>query len=313
MTNKERYRLLCESEGANIPLFQQYWWMETVCHGKQWDVLLSVQANGFIDGALPFLFGSKFGMYYVLQPQLTQYSGPWFHHHPRTGDPVEFEHHVAEDLVSQLDRLHLSVYLQRFSPTITDWLPFYWHGYKQTTRYTYRFDPLPDPATLATLADRGRKRQLASVREAYTLDRQVGAEEFVALHRDYWERRSGSDLLSHDFLLRVVTTAMARNQALIYGLRNADGQLVAARFVVYDDRCAYALLSAMRPDALRNSMTLLVWTLLEELHGRTQAFDFEGSMDNGIEHFYRSFGARQVPYFEVSRFANPLLSRFVSR
>ena len=32
--------------------------METVCHGKQWSVLLSEQANGFIDGALPFLIGS---------------------------------------------------------------------------------------------------------------------------------------------------------------------------------------------------------------------------------------------------------------
>ena len=287
--------------------------METVCHGKQWSVLLSEQANGFIDGALPFLIGSKMGLHYVLQPELTQYNGPWFHHHPLTGDPVEFEHRVAEDLLSQLEKLHLSVYLQRFSPEVTDWLPFYWHGYKQTTRYTYRFDPLPDAATLATLADRGRKRQLEAARKAYTVDRQVGVEEFVALHADYWERRSGRDNLSREFLRRVVTTAMTRGQALLYGLRDADNQLVAARFVVYDDRCAYALLSAMRPDTLRNSMTLLVWTLLEDLHGRTQAFDFEGSMDQGIEHFYRSFGARQVPYFEVSRFANPLLSRLVSR
>ena len=287
--------------------------METVCYGKQWSVLLSEQANGFIDGALPFLIGSKMGLHYVLQPELTQYNGPWFHHHPLTGDPVEFEHRVAEDLLSQLEKLHLSVYLQRFSPEVTDWLPFYWHGYKQTTRYTYRFDPLPDVATLATLADRGRKRQLETARKAYTVDRQVGVEEFVALHADYWERRCGRDNLSREFLRRVVTTAMTRGQALIYGLRDADNQLVAARFVVYDDRCAYALLSAMRPDTLRNSMTLLVWTLLEDLHGRTQAFDFEGSMDQGIEHFYRSFGARQVPYFEVSRFANPLLSRLVSR
>ena len=144
MTTKERYRQLCETEGSYIPLFQQYWWMETVCHGKQWSVLLSEQANGFIDGALPFLIGSKLGLHYVLQPELTQYNGPWFHHHPLTGDPVEFEHRVAEDLLSQLEKLHLSVYLQRFSPEVTDWLPFYWHGYKQTTRYTYRFDPLPD-------------------------------------------------------------------------------------------------------------------------------------------------------------------------
>lgn len=313
MTTKERYRQLCETEGLYIPLFQQYWWMETVCEGKQWSVLLSEQANGFIDGALPFLIGAKMGLRYVLQPELTQYNGPWYHHHPLTGDPVEFEHHVAEDLLSQLERLHLNVYLQRFSPEVTDWLPFYWHGYQQTTRYTYRFDPLPDADTLAALADRGRKRQLESARMTYTIDREVGVDEFVALHNEYWERRSGRDILARDFLHRVVSASMERRQALLYGLRDNEKRLVAARFVVYDDHCAYALLSAMRPDALRNSMTLLVWTLLEDLHGRTQAFDFEGSMDKGIEHFYRSFGARQVPYFEVSRFQPAFLHALIKR
>ena len=311
MTNKEKYRLLCEAEGSRIPLFQQYWWMETVCHGKRWDVLLSEQANGFIDGALPYLIGSKLGMRYVLQPQLTQYNGPWYHHHPLTGDPVEFEHHVGEDLASQLDRLHLSLYLQRFSPQVKDWLPFYWHGYRQTTRYTYRFDPIPSPQELPTLCDRGRKRQLVAARKAYSVDRQVGVEEFVKLHSEYWERRSGHDNLSKEFIRRVVSVSMERGQALLYGLRDADNRLVAARFVVYDDRCAYALLSAMQPDTLRNSMTLLVWTLLTDLYGRTQAFDFEGSMAAGIEHFYRSFGAVQVPYFEVTRFSNPLFSLLV--
>ena len=46
--NKEKYKQLCEAEGSRIPLFQQYWWMETVCEGKQWDVLLS-QRDGRIE------------------------------------------------------------------------------------------------------------------------------------------------------------------------------------------------------------------------------------------------------------------------
>ena len=121
--------------------------MDTVCHGKQWDVLLAEQSNGFIDGALPYLIGNKFGLRYILQPQLTQFSGPWFNHHPLTGDPAEFEHHVGEQLVAQLDALNTHICLMHFSPSITDWLPFYWHGYRQTTRYTYRFDPATSRAT----------------------------------------------------------------------------------------------------------------------------------------------------------------------
>lgn len=50
--------------------------MESVCCGKRWDVLLA-ERDGRICGALPFLCGSKFGMRYVLQPQLTMFTGPW--------------------------------------------------------------------------------------------------------------------------------------------------------------------------------------------------------------------------------------------
>ena len=57
----------------------------------------------------------------------------------------------------------------------------------------------------------------------------------------------------------------------------------------------------MLPDALRNSMTRLVWALITDLYGRTDIFDFEGSMDPGIAHFYRSFGSTETPYFEVTR------------
>ena len=311
MTNNEKYKQLCETEGSRIPLFQQYWWLETVCEGKQWNVLLAEQTNGFIDGALPYLIGKKFGLRYILQPQLTQFCGPWYNHHPLTGDPVEFEHHVGERLATQLDALHTRICLMRFSPMVTDWLPFYWKGYHQTTRYTYRFDPLPLPEQLEMMADRGRKRQLEEARKAYTIDRNIESEEFVSLHNEYWEQRSGKDLLHREFLSRVINTALNRKQALIYGLRDNSGNLVAARFVVFDDRCAYALLSAMRPDALRNSMTLLVWALLSDLHEHTQAFDFEGSMDSGIEHFYRSFGAHQTPYFEVSKYRPSFLSRLI--
>ena len=45
MTNKERYREICESGEYNIPLFLQYWWMEAVCKGKKWDVALALDGD----------------------------------------------------------------------------------------------------------------------------------------------------------------------------------------------------------------------------------------------------------------------------
>lgn len=58
---------------------------------------------------------------------------------------------------------------------------------------------------------------------------------------------------------------------------------------------------------MRNCMTYLTWQVIGDLHGATRIFDFEGSIDPGIERFYRSFGARQTPYFEVTRFRPRML------
>lgn len=307
MTSKEKYKQLCETEGARIPLFQQYWWMETVCEGKQWDVLLA-EENGDIVGALPYLIGRRFGVRYILLPQLTQFNGPWY----RNDDP-DTRLRVGSKLEEQLHNLHVAVYLQHFSPDLSDPAPFTPdHGYRLSKRVTYRFDPIPAPDSLPILADRGRKRGLKAVDSVYFLDKNVSANEFADFHRQYWERRSGHDLLPQDFIVRVVQTALDRKQGLLFGLRDAKGRLMAARFVAFDDHCAYALLSARQPDALHNSMTRLVWEILTNLYGCTSVYDFEGSMDPGIAHFNRSFGAVETPFLEVSRFRSPLLRSAVN-
>ena len=265
--------------------------METVCEGKQWDVLIS-KGHGIISCTMPFLYGRKFGLKYILQPQLTPWCGPWL----QDNQDEKCRYYTLAALAAAMQHQHSALFMQSLPPGMTDWQPFEKYGFKHTTRYTYRFDPLPEPTKLPELADRGRKRKLEAVKQAYTIDRLVAADEFATLHIEYWERRSGHDLMSHNFIKQVCSIALARGQALLYGLRDKKGTLMAARFVVLDSNCAYALMSAMRPEALRNSMTLLVWTILTDLYGRTKSFDFEGGMDPGVGHFYQSFGAIKTEY-----------------
>jgi hypothetical protein len=61
---------------------------------------------------------------------------------------------------------------------------------------------------------------------------------------------------------------------------------------------------------LRNSSagSLCMWAAIENAATVAANFDFEGSMIEPIEHFFRSFGAVQQPYHRVSR-ANSRLIR----
>ena len=282
--------------------------METVCKGKRWDVIL-VGDDGRSSGALPFLYGKKLGLKYILLPQLTPWSGPWL----RDGMDAPGREATLGALAYGLREQKALLCMQRFAPGIAagDCQRFAEYGFDITTRHTYRFDPLPEPSQLEQLADRGRRRGVDEVRKAYEIDRAVKPDEFAGLHVEYWERRSGHDLLSHEFINRVCSTALDRGQALLYGLRDEKGTLMAARFVAYDSHCAYALMSAMRPDALRNSMSVLVWEQLTDLYGRTKAFDFEGGMDAGVGHFYSSFGSTETELCCIYRSQIPFAKRLL--
>ena len=89
---------------------------------------------------------------------------------------------------------------------------------------------------------------------------------------------------------------------------------MSARFAVYDSRCAYSLMSAHDNALHKNGHSeTLFWDLIKFLSDKTVAFDFEGSMDEGIEFFYRSFGARQTPFFEICKSRNALIDFLIKR
>ena len=314
MTNKEKYRILCETEGARIPLFLQYWWMDCVCYGKEWDVALAtLPGNNSVCAALPYLIGKRMGMRYVLQPQLTQFNGPWFNYPEREMnelDRLDFEEKASEQLIFYLKSLKLAYYKQCFSPLATNWAPFYNRGFAQTTRYTYR---IPDIANLDTVFSNfdipRRQKKIRKAELSLHVDEGLSPEAFADFHTDYWRSRGQKDLLSRDFIVRVCSTAIARNQGLILALRDNENVLRASRFVVFDSNSAYSLLSALSPDGHDNGASpLLFWEIIKRLSGRTQSFDFEGSMVPSIAFSYQLYGAVQTPYFEVSKSNSPLFS-----
>ncbi len=321
MTNKERYYHLCEAEEYDIPLFLQYWWMDLVCHGKQWDVALSVGSTGEVLGAMPYLIGSKMGMRYVLQPQLTQYNGPWYNYASlRHGSDeavseyqrLGFEKRTAADLIAQISALRLSCFCQCFSPEITNWQPFYEQGFSQTTRYTYRINDISDSQRVFAAFTDKRRQKILRADSCTSLSESVDAEWFADFHIAYWRSKGQSDLLPRQFMVGLCREAISRHAGAILRLCDEEEKVLAAIFVVFDKRCAYLLLSANSVEQYRNeNMSILIWKALQWLSSKCRAFDFEGSMIPGKEQFNRSFGAIQTPFFQVSRYSNPLIEWIV--
>ena len=307
MTAKDTWKEICEAEGQYVPLFQQYWWMETVCEGKQWDVQLS-ERQSRICGAMPFLYGKKFGLKYTLQPQLTPWCGPWVA--PELDE--ETRRYTLEALAATMRRRHFAIYIQCFPPESTDWQPFVEHGFRHTARFTYRFPSLAEPEALYHAASRIRRRYDKDVEAECMVDEHLSLDEFVPFHIDYYRRRGEKDLIGEALLRRVVSTACGRNQGLLWGLRRrSDQSLQAAWFVAYDEQCAWSLLLAIGKEAPKGAMSYLMWQAIRRLSSLTRSFDFEGGMEPSLGFFYSTFGTQQTPYHCIYRSCIPFGKRIL--
>ena len=309
------YKELCEEE-KTIPLWQQFWWFEAICPG-QWEVLL-VEENGKIMAALPYHFRTKLGMKFILQPQLTQATGPWLRATEKTesngaktdADRLTYEKNYLGKLIVQLERLGLSYYEQGFHFNFTNWLPFYWAGYKQSIRYPYLIENIGNYEKGLSRFSSAKQRQLRKAEKAeFSFEFDLKPDEFYALHKQFLASRKEGAMIDYSYLLflRLWKVATTRKQGQIFALRDKQGNLHCAHFIVWDSISAYDLLYFINPSyASSGASTLVIANILKWLNGKTRSFDFEGSMIESVENSYRQFGTVQKAYFQINKAFNPL-------
>ncbi len=128
--DKSSYAELCKME--YICLYNQAWFMDTVCGDpKNWDVLVCKKGREIV-GALPFFVKKKYGFSYITLPYRVQHNSVWIRINPKQthGKKVSYENEVMACLIAALEqevqKRKIYSYRQSFSPDITNWMPFYW-------------------------------------------------------------------------------------------------------------------------------------------------------------------------------------------
>jgi len=303
MINTLLYKQFCE-DNPEIPLFSQYWWMEALCAGKQWDVLFVKDENDMIIATMPFLIGKKFGLRYIVQPLLAQTNGVWIKY-PQVqteNERLGYEKKICDDIISQLDKLKLSFFMQHFHFSFTNWLPFYWKGFSQTTRYTYRIPDISDTAKVFSNFSKSKKGHIRRAERELELSFDLTPEEFYR-HKNLTVFAKGEENnCPKELFLSCCNAAISQNKGFIIAIKDSDGNFNTGAFIVFDERSAYYVMSFNNP-AFRSSgaSSLIIWEALKHLSGKTKSFDFAGSMIENVENSRRHFGAIQTPYFRIRR------------
>ena len=131
---REQYRALCQSE-SSIPLFSQSWY-DALSVDNNWDVAL-VEKGGQVFASMPYVVRKRFGRTILGHPPLTQALGPWIREiDGKQTSRLARQKELIQQLIAALP--HYDHFSANWHFSQTNWLPFYWAGFTQTTRYTYR-------------------------------------------------------------------------------------------------------------------------------------------------------------------------------
>jgi lipid II:glycine glycyltransferase (peptidoglycan interpeptide bridge formation enzyme) len=307
MLPKEKYRLLCEKE-SSISIFSQAWWLDTVCGEDNWDAAI-VEKGNEITAAIPYSFKkAKWGIKTIDHPILTPRIAVFlkYPHNLEEHNRIPFERKLLKQLIKlipEVGRVRLNL-----DSKFTNWLPFYWNGYSQTTRYTYIVNDISDHDNLFNTFRSNIRGDIRKAKKSIEVIKDGTIESFYEVSKLTFERQKMQIPYSLSFIKNLHTECQKRGACQIYLAKDNQGKIHAVIYMVWDKETAYYLMGGGDPQ-LRNSgaTSLLMFEAMKDLSSHVQKFDFEGSMIEPIERFFSSFGTVQQPYFRVEKTYSKLL------
>ena len=300
MTSKDLYRKFCSSE-PTIPIFSKDWWLDAICEDA-WDVCI-IQKGDQVVATMPYFLRKRLGMIAISQPPLTQTLGPWLRpSQAKYAKKLGQEKELLSALIKKLPEF--AHFYQNWHYSNTNWLPFYWQDFQQTTNYTYRLPDLSDlDMVWAKFKDNIRREiRKANNRINLRVRTDLNIDDFLALNVQTFDRQGMSLPYSPELIRRLDRACIANNARRIFIAEDEHGKHHAGVYIIWDEQSAYYLMGGADPE-LRSSgaSSLCMWEAIQFSANVTKSFDFEGSMIESVERFFRSFGAVQTPYFSIMK------------
>lgn len=285
-------------------IFCRSWWLAAVCP-ERFQILV-VRRDGETVAGMPLTFARRLLWTGITMPPLTQTLGVLLapDEAPKYVKRLSNEMTLLRCLIDAIPPT--DVFRVNLHHSLTNWLPFYWAGYRQSTRYTYLIPDLSDLERVrAAMAPHQRNKLKRAAKHGIRVEETDDIGLVLEFHKKTFARQGESSPFSDEVVRRVDAACARRGARTILVTRDREDRIHSALYLVHDGRCMYKLLSGGDPE-LRSSGAhpLAVWRSFELAHGLGVQYDCEGSMVESVEPFNRALGAVQTPYFEISKIAS---------
>lgn len=274
-----------------VPIYHQPWWLDSVCN--KWDILILKDKEDVIL-TCPISYNGKT----IIPPPYTQFLGPHFHQEEYLTNASKYYQSIEKLIEAYPD---FDFFNQKTSTKITNWLPWYWKGFSQTIRYTYKIQNLSNFNQVKSNFKDTLKRNIKSAEKEYKISSSHNAELFYEIFSEKFIAEKNIDVIPKKPLTELINQSIQNKQGKLY-FSEKDGNTDATIFVCHDKDTAYYIAGGTRTTCNHNgALSLLFYQALKDYSKTHEIFDFEGSMIKGVERYFRSFGAEIHPYFEISK------------
>lgn len=297
---KQLYRKFCQKE-KDIPIFSKDWWLDGVCGKDNWNVVL-VEKGGQIMGALPYFTKKRWGLLRICMPELTQNMGVYIKYPSKQKyyKKLSWEKEIMSELIEKLPKF--DSFSQSFHYSITNWLPFYWKNYEQRTYYTYVIEDISlDTLQEICETDTRRRRRRRATSAGVEVIEAEDIDKFYELNKMTFKRQEANIGYTLEFIKNLYEICKKNDCVKMYFAKYQE-KIIAANFLVYDNNSVYYLMGGIDPEYKNlGAMDVVQFESIKFALNNNKTFDFEGSIMESIEKYFRSFGAIQKPYFHISK------------
>lgn len=280
-------------------VFSKTWWLSATTNNNFEICICEGDGEIFSGMSLPFYKSRSIRM-----PMLTQSLGILFVEKPDTKlqkkltNQKEQTNQIFEVINGEINKIDINFHYNYYY-----WLPLFWLGLEQTTRYTYIIDykDFNEDEYFIGLSkghkwviNKARRNNKLSIVELNDID------AFYAEAEKTYARKGVAIGYSLEQLKHLDAVLQANNARKIFAIKDDEENIHAVNYYIYDKNEVYYWLGAS-DEKLRDSgaHTYLIWHAIKYFSDKTKRFNFGGSMMEEVEKNFRNFGATPTPYFRI--------------
>lgn len=285
----------CIRKSFNSLVYGYSWYLDVVCH--EWDGLVE---DDYVR-VMPLTGKRKAGIHYLYQPLFTQQLGIFSTGLLNNQKVSEFLQQVPQKY--KLAEINLNTFNKPVDASQPSW----------KAMLNFELDLISSYEELRLQYSKNLKRNIRKAEKAkLELMENIKPEEVIRIFRgSAVSRKSNFNEEAYRMLKQLIYVLIYRGRAKVWGAFDHRNSLLAGAVFVRSKNKWIFLFSGTSQDARENgAMPFIIDRFILNHAGSHSTLDFEGSNDQNLARFYKSFGAKQCVYYHYQKNRLPFWARY---